>query len=787
MPRAPTRRRALTERRRPGAWLLLAIAWVIAVSGLLVQQAGFWREGRLDSDVFALLPGGADPRLAHADARLAEAGAQQVVLLLDAGDPEATQRAAEALLAHLAASAAPVLRPIAADDGEDLLSSLRPHRAALLTGEQRERLRSTPPEALAEEALGRLLAPGTGALPWTEDPLGLWLEGWQQRAGRTFPRDGLLWLAEGGRDAVVLRLQPARPGFRLDGRRPLEDALDGAERAADVAAGGTLHVLRGGVPLHAEAAAARANDEVTTIGLGSLAAVLLLAWLAFRSARPILLVALSLGIGVLCGLAATAAMFGQVHLLTLVFGASLVGVAEDYGIHYFASRQALPEVAPRRLLRQLAPALGLALATSALAYLALGITPMPGLRQMALFSAAGLAGAFLTVVLWFPWLDRGTPRASRFAAALAGTLARWPSWPPGARGGALAAGLALFIAGGLWRLEVRDDLRSLQSSPAALAGAEREIAHRLGTPSPAQYFLVEAPDPATLLEREEALTARLARAVAQGAITGWRAVSDLVPSAARQAENRALVQAAERTARGRVAALLGTAPQAPDYGTDVLRPDTALATPAGAAWRPLWLGAQTQGWSSLVLVEGLGPAGLPRLRGLARDLPGVAWIDRTAMYSALLGGYRARMAALLVAGYAAVALVLALRFGRRAWHALLPTALAATLTLALLGWLGVPLTLFGVLAQVLLLGVGVDYGIFLLEHDADPAAWLAICLGAASTWLAFGLLALSATPALAGFGLSLMLGLAGVWALTPCFRPRAPAAHTSPDRETAMP
>lgn len=777
----------MTEHRRPGPWPLLAVAWAIVVAGLLVQQAGFWREGRLDSDVFALLPGGADPRLAQADARLAEAGAQQVVLLLDAGDPEATQRAADALLAHLSAPAVPVLRPVAADDGEDFLSSLRPHRAALLTRDQRERLRSTPPEALAEEALGRLLAPGPGGLPWAEDPLGLWLEGWQQRAGRTFPRDGLLWLAEDGREVVVLRLQPVRPGFRLDGRRPLQDALDAAERAAEVAAGGGVRVVRGGVPLHAEAAAARANDEVATIGLGSLAAVLLLSWFAFRSARPILLVALSLGIGVLCGLAATAAMFGQVHLLTLVFGASLVGVAEDYGIHYFASRQARPEVAPRRLLRQLAPALGLALATSALAYVALGITPMPGLRQMALFSAAGLAGAFLTVVLWFPWLDRGRPRTSRFAAALAGTLARWPSWPPGARGVALAAGLALFIAGGLWRLEVRDDLRSLQSSPEALATAEREIARRLGMPSPAQYFLVAAPDPDRLLAREEALTARLAGAVEQGVITGWRAVSDLVPSAARQADNRALVQAAEQAARARVAGLLGGAPRPADSGDGVLRPDTALATPAGAAWRPLWLGEQAPGWSSLVRVEGLGAAGVPVLSGLAGHLPGVAWIDRTAMYSDLLGDYRERMAGLLLAGYAAVALALALRFGGRAWRALLPTALAGTLTLALLGWLGVPLTLFGVLAQLLLLGVGVDYGIFLLEHDEDPAAWLAICLGAASTWLAFGLLALSATPALAGFGLGLMLGLAAVWALTPCFRPRPPAAHTPLVLETRDP
>ena len=100
------------------------------------------------------------------------------------------------------------------------------------------------------------------------------------------------------------------------------------------------------------------------------------------------------------------------------------------------------------------------------------------------------------------------------------------------------------------------------------------------------------------------------------------------------------------------------------------------------------------------------------------------------------------------------------------------TLILIALGLGLLGWLGVPLDLFGVLAQLLLLGFGIDYGIFLLEHDDDPASWLAVSLGAASTTLAFGLLALSATPALHSFGLSLLLGIGLVWLLSPCFRKR---------------
>ena len=108
------------------------------------------------------------------------------------------------------------------------------------------------------------------------------------------------------------------------------------------------------------------------------------------------------------------------------------------------------------------------------------------------------------------------------------------------------------------------------------------------------------------------------------------------------------------------------------------------------------------------------------------------------------------MSLLLVGGHLAVLAALALRYGRRAWRAWVPTFVATLATLALLAAFGQPLQLFNVLALALLLGIGVDYGIFLLErqHADAGAAWLAVVLGAASTWLSFGLLALSSTPAL---------------------------------------
>jgi len=594
-------------------------------------------------------------------------------------------------------------------------------------------------------------------------------------------RDGLVSVRDGdGRDWALLRFHSAQPAFRLNGDAPLQAALDRATSAASRNAGGELKLLRGGVPLHAEAAASRAAWEVNTIGIGSLLAVVLLVWLAFRSPRPILLVALSLLIGLAAGVATTTWLFGKVHLLTLVFGASLAGVAEDYGIHYFACRQGHPEVPPRALMRQLLPALGLALLTSVLAYLTLGIAPFPGLRQMAVFAAAGLTATCITAVLWFPWMDAGTPRRSRFASAIAGSLGRWPRWRANKAGIALALLVAVFIAMGLSKLRSSDDLRGLQASPPELLAGEIAVGKLLGLPSPAQYFLVEGEDAQAVLRNEERLTDALQPLVAAGRLHGWRAVSDWLPSLQRQQADRASVVPAEALARSRAAAILGEAMDAQTQGAapPQLRVEDGLRQPLAAPLRPLWLGEVDGRHASVVILQGLSPANVAAVAAAARGLDGVRWIDRTATFSKLLGHYRVQMGWLLLAGYVAVALALLARFGRIGWRALLPTALAALLSLAALGWMGVPLQLFGVLAQLLLLGMGVDYGIFLLEHRDDGASWLAVCLGAASTLLAFGLLALSATPALHGFGLMLLLGIGCVWLLSPCLRPAAGSAGT---------
>ncbi|MBD9378092.1 MMPL family transporter [Pseudoxanthomonas sp. PXM04] len=774
------------DRRWRSGWRWLALLWLLAVAAVAAHQWRFWQHPPIDSDILALLPRDADDRvLADATERIADAGARQIVVVLGAATPEQAHRAETAFRRSLAGEDAARLPFTAADNAADWFPQAQafyaPYRDRLLTPGQRVGIATADTAVLAEQALGALYGPmGAPRLTeWRQDPLGLWPQWWQARArasGLSVGEDGLL--EKDGLHWSVLAFQTRASAFRLDGERVIQDALDRAGAAAR-AAEPSVRVLRAGVPLHAEAAAVQANREINTIGWGSLAAVLLLVWLAFRSLRPILLVAASLIIGCATALSVTALVFGQVHLLTLIFGASLVGVAEDYGIHWFASRQGVAAERRWALLRHLLPGLWLALATSALAYLALGLAPFPGLRQMALFSVVGLAGAFLTVICLFPWLDGGQVPDTRFSRAIGRSLDRWPR-AVRSRGGIVVGVLvAVVLVAGLLRVHGDDDLRSLQSSPPTVMAQQIEVGRLLGMPSPAQFFLIRADDAETLLQREEALTERLRKLETDDRIGGHRAISDWLPSLRRQQADAVLTGRVESAVMAQVGQALGESLARPDFSAGPLRPEAWLASPVSAPFRHQWLGQVGGQLASVVLIDDLGRDGaLALLEQQAAQLPGVRWVDRTADFSRLLRHYRHLMSGLLLAGAVLVYALLWWRYRAGAWRVMVPTLLAGALTVALLGLAGQPLQLFNVLALLLLLGMGIDYGIFLTEHRGDARAWMAVCIGAASTWLSFGLLALSATPALRAFGLTLLLGIGLVWLVSPLFRP--PAASPSP-------
>ena len=756
----------------PWAWLL---SMLLLVGALLLAAT----EGRLrvNTDVLAMLPKDERrPEVERALQQLARAGDGRVIVLLRAANIEASKQAMDRFITELRESGFGQLRHQvdASQQGHWLDFFAAQRGGALLTAAQRQQLQSMPAEQLASQALAALMQP-VGALrvgPWAEDPfntLGQWL-GERAQASPVRPIDGRLRVSEAGGhggDWLLLMIDSPGSAFALRDNERVAAAL--ARARAEVR---EARVYAAGLPLFAHAAATQAQNEMHVIGAGSLIGVFVLSWFAFARILPRLLVMLSIASGLAAAAAATWLVFGELHLITLVFGASLVGVAENYATSYYSARIAQPPQSRHALMRAQLPITLLALLTTLAGYALLAATPFPGLQQVALFSGAGLVAAFISTWLWFPHLDAGAVPLRPLTRSLGRLWAAWPAL--GARGLGLGAlGLALLLAIGFWQGRVNDDIRLLQNSPVDLVQQQIEIGRRLDLPSPAQFFLLRADSEAALLEREEALKGRLLPLQAQGLLKDWQAVSDWVPSPPRQRQDIALVARRWAEVQPLLASQLGQPLPESATASQPLQLATWLAAPISEAARHQWLGRGADGrYSSVLMLRGVaGKAALPALAALADG--DVIWVDKVAEVSELLQRQRQRMLIVLGAAVLAVALLLALRFRRDWWRALLPTLLAGATTLALLAIAQQPLQLFHVLALLLLLGVGVDYGIFLLAQPQrqELRGFVAVTLAAASTWLAFGLLALSNTPALRAFGLTLGLGILLAWWFTPFLIP----------------
>ena len=759
-----------------------AIVWlalVLAASAYVAER--FVGATPIETDLLALLPPTEKNAAAEAAVKaLTDQLGNRVLFLVGHADAGLARRAARSFAAHLESSEAfaRVIVEAPRFDPRVLTDLYLPYRAGLLAPHDREALNRAD-YSVDSVLLRRLHQPfQTGiATDLGSDPFGFlqhWLARLPLTQTRLSPSDGLLTTRDAEATWVLVLAEPRGSAFDAGTQVRVVVAVTAAE-AVLKSETAQASLLRTGALFYGEAARSSAEHEVDLIGGGSLIGIVLMMWLLFRSARPLALSLVTVACGIICAVAAVLATHDRIHLITLVFGASLIGEAVDYAIQYFAARlDAGARWQPEAGLLRVLPGLAAALATSLIGYGALTLTPFPAISQIALFAFAGLAAAWLSVVLFLPHLCRTPSQRDGNAVRLPQRLLQlWQTHITRHRALALV-GILLFVSVPGWlRLVADDDVRQLVARPASLVEQEARIRALAGAAGGGRFLLVEGANAEEALQREEVLTARL-RPLVGKKLAGFTAISDFVPSAETQAANRQLL--ANVLPSDRVAPRFAAA-DLQDTAATAWRESLAQQVPLTLqTWRntPLALAMRhqildtTNGGTALIVALTGDDATLD-LSAVSAGLPGVSTVDKATSVSALFAEYR-RLAALWLplAGLIVFA-VLAWRYGLRQGAAiLLPTLAAMGVALGAYGLIGVPLTLFSLMALVLVLGVGVNYAIFIVEAgDRSPAPFAGVLLSAATTLLSFGLLALSSMPALHQFGLLLLVGITTAVVLAP--------------------
>lgn len=753
---------------------------------LLVLALGAWqcRHGwPVSANLMELVPRApADATRELAEARVQQPLSRELIALVAARDGGDSAAAARQLAQRWQRSGLFATVQVDIDvDLPDLRARLLANRLALLPPAQREQLLADP-AGYARQRARELVDPfaASSAVSVDQDLFGLARRAEQAlRPGGAVQYDvatGTLQAESGGRAWVLVRASTRDDAF--DGADPGRIA---AQIAQDRQALAGADLLVAGGPLYAAAGRAQAAAESGWIGAIAMAGIVLVLLLALR--RWLALLALvPVAVGLLAGTVACVAVFGSIHALTLVIGASLIGVAVDFPMHWLGKSYGMPDWRAWPALRRVLPGLTISLAASLVGYVALAFTPFPALTQTAVFSAAGLLGAYACTVCQLPaWLARFKPRPwpplLRFAQAALRARTRLAGRRAVLWSGALL--LATVTAGGIGRLDIRDDLRQWLSLPAPLLQQARQIGEITGFVPTSQFFLVRAPDADELLRRHARVSQALDALVAAGGLRAYTALSQRVaPQADQQAFADALGNLADRPQAWRALTDIGVPEAALRQELRALAAlppiplESALQGQIGERWRTLWLGRHDGEVAGMITLLGLRDAAA--LTAIAQAAPGVTLVDRSGELNRMFSATRVEAAELKLLSYLVAAVLLCLTLGRAAAWRILAVPLAATAcSLAALGYLGQPLTLFSLFGLLLVSAIGVDYAIFMFERVAGAAASLVgIMLGALTTLLSFGLLAVSRTPAIANFGLAVALGVGFSLLWAPWVQPR---------------
>lgn len=771
----------------------LVLLCFLALGGLAVKTV------RIETDFSAFLPPSATPEQRLLMSQLREGLVSRLMLVaLEGADEKTLARTSRALAEQLARE--PRIEYVSNGSWDQLAAQaevLLQHRYALSPALNSEKFSVPALRAALEEQQAQLASP-LGLVSRTtlaRDPTGEFLALLRQLDTGTAPatRQGVWFSADGQRAFLLLQTRAA--GF------------DSQEQAAAMAvvrtalAGITPHVqlvLTGPGVFAAQSHQIIEQDAWRLSIYSALVILAMLVWI-YRSPWPVLLVLTPVAFGLLAGVLVVQALFGTVHAITLGFAATLIGEAVDYPNYLLINTAA--EESPRTAARRIGRTLALAVLTTVASASALTLSSFQGLAQLGVLTMCGVMVAGLATYHLVPWLTgERLPgfRRLRIPAMAALTEFRW---------GRVLAGLAAACAV-LWLALTptawwEQDLSAISPVPAQARALDAQLRRDMGAPEVNVLLVSEGASEAAALQAAEQTLPLLQDWRREQRIRGYDSPVWYLPSAATQAARQQALPDTATLRHNLQQALHGLAFRADAFAPFVQDIERARTTPplTRADYAGTALGAKLNAqvlaldgrWLVLTSLSGVTDAAALSSALAARAAPGTRLVDLKQVSSQMLDAYRhealhqAAWGALLIGAL----LVVGLGSLRRAWRVTLPVAAALALSIALLVLGGQRLSVFHLVALLLVLGIGLNYALFFERRFADEEdrqrTLLALAVCSLSTMATFGFLALSSTPVLHAIGSTTALGALLSLVLAALWTGRPRELRTEPSTRTASP
>jgi predicted exporter len=600
-----------------------------------------------------------------------------------------------------------------------------------------------------------------------QDPTGETLEIVRRLAPARAPRsiDGV-WFDASGQRALLIA-ETAAPASDIDGQAAALDALTRIH--AEVAPQSALaYTSPGALAVESRSVIAREARVLSVVSAVLIAGVLAL---TYRAVVPVALCAVPAAFGLLAGVCAVHAGLGRLNGITLAFAATLLGEAVDYPSFLFT--QVAPGETPAAARARVGGVLRLAVLTTACGALALLTSGFPGLVELGTLTMVGILAA--GAVTWWVLPDWAPADLGRSLPALREGLPLRMPLSPRVRWILVLVALAVLVAIDRARAWFDDDLAHLNPLPVQYAAHDRALRDALGAPDVRSLVMIRGRDEQNVLERAEQLRPVLEAAVAAKEAEGFDLASDYLPSRATQLRRLAALPARDALHASLAAAVAGTpfrvdafAPFEHDVeaarNAAPLRADDLAGTALGLRVAAL-LGRDGDDIYAVVPLRGVRDGRALAGRVAALGDRHVAWLDLREESVSLLAAYRHQALVATVLGIAMIYVVLGagLRDAYRAAAVLAPVIVATLLAAAVLVALGIALTLFHLVALLLVIGIGVNYALFadraVREAGEGMRVVRTLLVVSGTTLCAFATLAFSTIPVLRALGTTVCAGV----------------------------
>lgn len=519
-----------------------------------------------------------------------------------------------------------------------------------------------------------------------------------------------------------------------------------------------------GVLFHTAENAQQAKYEMSLFGGISLMALMVMVFWVFRALSSILLASFTVLSALMGGAIAMLLVFNSIHLLTLVFAVTLIGIAIDYAFHGMtdlakAANETAQQASSNGYSKGVKSALLLSFITTALGYSCLLGAPLTLLAQVAVFVIAGLFSAWLFTVLILPFWQQ-TLRVSASSLLLSKKITRVflccnkikkPLFI------ALSVVLASLLI--LKPIAFNDDIRLLNASSERLMANEKKHLTLLDQWRSHIVFII-GDNAQQVLQKQQRLVSNLTASnphIKHNAINRW------LPSIEQQKNNLAVFNQAKKSGVFALSEQL-TGQQLSSAPAQFITYNALL----NSEFKPLLLAqmhVEPQQAITWMTITNINTQSLSA--ALLKD-DGLLLYNKPQQISALLSDYRAYLLLSLVLAGAISWLLFSWRFSVKiATLQLLSLLLVVVSMLWVCNAIQGSLSLFNMLGALLVVALAIDYLVFYQINKLQPKNILAISLSAASSMWVFGMLSASSTPAIFSFGLTVMVGILAVYILSP--------------------